>query len=278
MFSYLWLLTKRFAVLLPGIVVAYASERIIFPYFHQHLPIAPAILFTYIIGAYGLVPATMRVWRLFSRPKHLPVYCVTPDGFASDPLNIGLVGSRKQLIAAMRTIGWEVAQPITLKTILATVVAIILRRPYPGAPMSNLYLFGRRQDIGFEQQLTEHGRGYRHHIRFWATTLSDMEYGEALISRKYNRQEQRIAESMLWVGAASLDIGITFAAGSLQFTHAVSPDTNRERTLLVRQLKTKGLAEPVSKLQLHPPYKLTNFAWSRTFRSDGKMSILKLCR
>src|SRR5579872_6382295 len=110
MLTYLLRLLKRFAVLLPGIAIAYVSARDIFPFLDKRLPIEAAVLLTYILGAYILIPATLRGWRLIVPAKHLPLYCVTPDGFASDPLNIGLVGSRKQLIDAMQTIGWHVAE------------------------------------------------------------------------------------------------------------------------------------------------------------------------
>ncbi len=47
------------------------------------------------------MPALIRLFRIIHPPDHLPLYCVTPDGFASDPLNIGLISTRRQLIHAM---------------------------------------------------------------------------------------------------------------------------------------------------------------------------------
>src|SRR6185437_2187245 len=134
MISYLWLLIKRAAVLLPAVAVLYISVRDIFPYLHHHVPFVAAAFVTYVVGAYILVPAIIRAWRVFFHPKHLPVYCVTPDGFASDPLNVGLIGSRAQLISAMKTAGWSVAEPSTARNIAATVLALTLTRPYHGMP------------------------------------------------------------------------------------------------------------------------------------------------
>src|SRR5437660_6552624 len=130
MLSYLWRFLKRFAVLIPGIIIACVSVRAIFPYFDRRLPLAIAILATYVLGAYVLIPATLRLWRIILPANHLPLYCVTPDGYASDPLNIGLIGTREQLIQAMEASGWHVADPYTLRNVAFAVVATILKKPY----------------------------------------------------------------------------------------------------------------------------------------------------
>jgi hypothetical protein len=46
----------------------------------------------------------------------------------------------------------------------------IFNKPYPTAPFSTLYLFGRGQDIGFQKAIDNSPRK-RHHIRFWALSL-----------------------------------------------------------------------------------------------------------
>jgi hypothetical protein len=45
--------------------------------------------------------------------------------------------------------------------------AFLLNSSYPSAPFSALYLFGRGQDIGFQQAINNSPRK-RHHVRFWA--------------------------------------------------------------------------------------------------------------
>lgn len=42
----------------------------------------------------------------------------------------------------------------------------VLHRPDDDAPVSNLFLFGRKQDLAFEQPIAG-GPGKRHHERFW---------------------------------------------------------------------------------------------------------------
>src|SRR3982751_48517 len=117
MIQYMLRLAKRFAILVPGVVIAYFSVRNIFPYFDDRLPLSLAILATYALGAYVLIPALIRGYRIIRPADHLPLYCVTPDGFASDPLNIGIIGTRRELIIAMQAAGWHVADRHTLKNV-----------------------------------------------------------------------------------------------------------------------------------------------------------------
>src|SRR5947209_3052479 len=105
MIDSIWRLAKRFAVLIPGLIIAYFSVRDVFPIFDKRVPAVVAVLLTYIIAAYVLIPALIRFVRIVRPPSHLPMYCVTPDGFASDPINIGIIGSKDELVEAMEQAG-----------------------------------------------------------------------------------------------------------------------------------------------------------------------------
>jgi hypothetical protein len=268
---------KRFAVLLPGVIIAYFSVRNVYPYLDRRLPVALAVLLTYGIGAYVLVPALLRIYITVRPPKHLPMYCVTSDGFASDPLNIGVIGSRLELITAMESIGWQVADPHTVRNIIRFMFSAIYDWAYPNAPISNLYLFGKKQDVAFQLQANNSTHD-RHHVRFWATTYNaEKPLGSRSIN--WNKQEQHMgnAENVLWVGAASLDVGVGFIRHNLQFTHVVDPDTNQERELLVEQLTEQKLVKKITDVKLGKPYKLTNIRVLRGYlHADGHMKIAQL--
>ena len=276
MLHHLWLFCKRLAVLLPGLIIAALAVRVALPYTPCPILLGFIIVIAYAVGAYVLVPMAVRFWHMVRPTSTLPLYSQTPDGFAADPINIGLIGSRRELRAAMEAIGWRQARSLTLRSVLKTIAAVIFHRSYPDMPVSNLFLFGRPQDIAFEKQMLHEGRGSRHHVRFWATTLEDVEEGTIAGARRPNRAAQQIGSSMLWAGAASRDVGITFAAGELKFTHAVSPNTNREREVLAKHLMTEATAHRVTAVRLHEPYSLSSFAWSRLFKTDGTMLVLRL--
>ena len=278
MIQYFWLLAKRFAVLLPGVIVAYFSVRTVFPFVDHklRLPDAISIFVTYVIAAYLLVPALIRVVRILRPVKHLPLYCVTPDGFASDPLNVGVIATRRELISTMEKAGWYVADPHRGHYLIRSMLSTVYGWSYPNSPVSNLYLFGRKQDVAFEIPI-EGNVGNRHHVRFWATTFEDK---QKLTVRSIHWHHRRVhvqtADDLLWVGAASLDTGINFIRHNMQLTHMIDPDTNKERDLIVDQLRAQKLVKKVETIKLGDPYRLINRVWNGSLHTDGKMAIVHL--
>lgn len=277
MIQYSLRIGKRFAVLIPGFIIAYFSVRDIFPYFDRRLPLSVAILLTYIIGAYLLIPAIIRLVRILWPARHLPLYCVTPDGFASDPLNIGLIATRRQLITAMGAIGWHMADPHTVPYLARFVLSTLFSHPYPNAPVSNLYLFGRKHDLAFERPIDgESGFGNRHHVRFWATTYE--ETGKLSFQRiHWHHRSSRVrGDNLLWVGAASLDNGISLVRHNFQITHMIAPDTDAERQLIIGQLQKAKLITTLGTVKLGDPYRLANRVWRGYLNTDGSMAIGKV--
>ena len=275
MIQYSLRIVKRFAVLIPGLIIAYLSVRDIFPYFDRRLPLSLAILLTYIIGAYVLIPAIIRVVRAIRPARHLPLYCVTPDGFASDPLNIGLIGTRRQLITSMEAIGWHMADPHTPRYLIQFVLSTLLNAPYRNAPVSSLYLFGRMQDLAFERE-SDGKLGHRHHVRFWATTYEDTGRLDFQRIHWHHRSRHVQGDNLLWVGAASLDKGITLIRHNLQITHMIAPDTDAERALIIGQLRKARHVTKVETIKLGDPYRLVNRVWRGYLNTDGQMAVGKL--
>jgi hypothetical protein len=66
----------------------------------------------------------------------------------------------------MRTAGWFPADPITLASSVRIAADTVLHKSDDDAPVSNLFLFGRKQDLAFEQPVGG-GPRQRHHVRFW---------------------------------------------------------------------------------------------------------------
>lgn len=268
---------KRFAVLLPGLVIVYFSVHNILPYFNRRLPLSVAVFFTYVLAAYVLIPAIIRLFRIIIPANHLPLYCVTPDGFASDPLNIGIIATRRELIMAMENAGWYVADRHSLKNVFRMVMAPIVGQVYRHAPVSSMYLFGRKQDIAFEIPL-ENSIGQRHHVRFWATTFEKKKRLSVHGIAWHHRRQHVFGDNLLWVGAASLDTGLNLIRHNLQMTHMIDPDTDSERELIVEQLRHTDQVAGVEILKLDNPYRLINRVWRGYLQTDGKMSVVSLKR
>jgi hypothetical protein len=210
------------------------------------------------------------------------VYSTTPDGFASDPVNVGVVGTRRQLIDAMRHAGWELADEHGLRNMAREVISTLFKQPYPKSPMSSLYLFGRSQDLGFEIGIADSFKN-RHHVRFWSTTFDkpgtdpviDANSIHWFTRREWRHRGEGHDEELLWLGAASKDVGLAFIRHNAQLTHMIHPDTDAERDLIVEQLQIDG-AWLESSLQIMEPYKLRNRVWRGYLQTDGQLKIVRL--
>ena len=119
-------------------------------------------------------------------------------------------------------------------------VAFVFNRPYPAAPFSTLYLFGRGQDIGFEKAIDGSPRK-RHHVRFWALNLErgDRQPRHSELSGA-TADRPPLDQPALWVGAGTRDTGFSLTAFTFQVTHATDDDTNAERDFIVGELKRSG--------------------------------------
>ncbi|HSX45087.1 MAG TPA: LssY C-terminal domain-containing protein [Candidatus Saccharimonadales bacterium] len=265
---------KRLVVLLPAIVVAYIAVHDIYPIFEHHIPDVPAFFITYVAVAYLLLPFALRIIRIVIKPRHIPLYCTTPDGFACDPINIGIVGTYDQLILVMHQAGWHQADSRSPRNLFRMASSILLRQPYPTAPFSSLYLFGRKQDVGF--QLPDgHSPHRRHHIRFWAASYPTSKSHEEH-AYFWQRHYSPSGERLFWVGAASRDIGLGLIRHNAQISHRVHHDTDAERDFLVSQLRRLKEVKHVYSKNIALPYKIRNRVLKSHLQADGKIVICQL--
>jgi hypothetical protein len=178
------------------------------------------------VVAYFIAPA---LWRLYAH-RHpsfdaVPRITEAADHHPGDPLNVALIGTEAEVKSIMVAAKWYPADPLTLRSCLEIAEASVLKRPYDEAPVSSLYLLGRKQDLAFEQPVGSNPRE-RHHVRFWRTEQLDPD------------------GRPLWVGAAIFDqrVGISRTTG--QVTHFTAADIDAERDFLFRDLeRTQRLAE-----------------------------------
>lgn len=177
---------------------------------------------TYIIVAYVVLP---RIWKHYERQPRLegrPMLTATSAGIPGDPINVGLVGDKDEIIAAMAQAGWHPADPVTLRSSVGIAGSVLLDRPYLQAPVSSLYYEGRKQDLAFQKQAGK-SAGRRHHVRFWLTL------------------EQGAEGRQVWLGSASFDRSVGFSHDTGQITHHVAPDVDAERDALIADLKQAGV-------------------------------------
>ena len=108
------------------------------------------LLGLYLLTANLLIPM---VWKDYEsrRPAFddSPHVTQTGDGHPGDPLNVALVGTKAEVENIMALAKWSPADPLGLKSDLKIAADTVLKKPYDAAPVSNLYLFGRKEDLAF---------------------------------------------------------------------------------------------------------------------------------
>jgi hypothetical protein len=232
------LVFRRLAVFVLG---AFGVWLIVFVFqlTDSRLPTILALSLVYALAAYVLLPRIVRMSLKILQRKSVPSFTVTGDGFPGDPVNLVLMGEFSRLRAAFLGAGWTEAAPLNLASSWRMAVSFVLNRPYPAAPFSTLFLFGRAQDIGFQKAIDMSPRK-RHHVRFWALSLERSD--EPLNDPGFwlNADRPPIDEPALWVGAGTRDTGLSFTKFTFQFTHATADDVNTERDFIIAELEKTG--------------------------------------
>lgn len=191
---------------------------------HFRLPaiVLFAGLLAYAVLAYFLIPAFWKMEALHVPDTGDRTITQTGDRLPGDPLNVALSGTKEQVEAIMKAAGWVAADPLGAKSDERIVADTLLGRPYATAPVSDLYLFGRRQDLAFEQP-SGADPDKRHHVRFWQMPETDA-HGRPV-----------------WIGAASYDRGVGLSHETGKITHHIDADVDAERGHLAEDLRHTGM-------------------------------------
>ena len=167
--------------------------------------------------------------RLLTHYEQFPALADAPKrtrnqkGTPADPVNLAFVGARAEIATAMQLIGWVPADSLDRAADIAIAKSVLLNRPDSSAPVSSLYLFGRKQDVAFEQQVGPSARR-RHHVRLW------LDQGVTYHGRP------------VWLAGATYDMSAGMSHRALRPTHHIAPDIDQERDGLEALLAQRGQA------------------------------------
>ncbi|MBA4131859.1 MAG: hypothetical protein C0519_10590 [Hyphomicrobium sp.] len=184
--------------------------------------IFPALIAAWAITAYLVMPLW---WERYAKSHPgldgIPGITETTAGIPGDPVNVALLGTEEQVRAIFAAAGWRVAAPLSVSNDVRIAADSVLDRPDPNAPVSTLLLFGRSQDLAFEQTAAASPRE-RHHVRFWRAPKDDA------------------SGAPIWIGAASYDRSVGLSRDTGQITHHIAPDVDTERDHVIATLKATG--------------------------------------
>jgi hypothetical protein len=238
-------LFQRFLVVCLGAFSVWLLVFVVFDTAENRLPWVLSIGLTYGLAAYVILPNVVRLCLKVLHRGVIPRYTISADGLPGDPVNLAFTGTLQQLREAFAAAGWSTADQLGIASSLRMVRAFLTNSPYPSAPFSTFYLFGRRQDIGFQEPIGDSPRK-RHHIRFWALSLDRSGEDMSAASFWLNTDKPSPDERVIWVGAGTRDTGLSLTWLTFQITHATDSDTNTERDYIVSALSGKGVIGDVT--------------------------------
>ena len=131
-----------------------------------------------------------------------------------DPLNIAMVGARSSVFPALARRGWHVTETTSVRSSWQTIKSSVFGTAFRYAPVSSLYLFGRRQDIALQKPRADVNQ--RNHMRLWLAPVT-------------------ASGTPVWVGQISRDIGVRLTSKTIT-THKVDPQVDETRWYLIQDM------------------------------------------
>jgi hypothetical protein len=178
------------------------------------------------------------------------------DGKPGDPLNLVVIGNISEIRDVFKQAGWGEAERKTGKSVWNTVRAVADNQGFGGAPVSDLYLFGHREDLAFEKVLNTFLK--RHHLRLWRTAATGPDGRE------------------IWLGAATHDTGLDVHPGVV--SHEIDPDLDAERTKVGADLRVTGRVAAEGLVTRPDPLGQGLTATGGTWKTNGQLLVIDLAR
>ena len=183
-----------------------------------------------------------------------PLRAESKDGQPGDPLNLVVIGKADEIRQAFEQAGWSEAESKNEKSVWRTVRAIAGDIGYGSAPVSQLYLYGRPEDVAFEKGLNTFAK--RHHLRLWRSPKTTADGRE------------------IWLGAATHDTGIDVHPGVV--SHAIDPDLDAERAKVGADLAVTGRVAAEQLVTRPAPLSEGQTATGAKWKTDGRLLGIEL--
>ena len=179
------------------------------------------------------------------------------QGDPGDMVNFLILGDEDGMKKVFTAAGWVKVDADVKATILAGALASFSKESYLTMPMSPLFLFGRHQDYGWAHAEPITVVASRNHLRIWKTPFT-------------------VNGQMLWVGAATHDIGFEKDQRNNGLTHKIDPNIDLERDYVEMTLSSTGLIAEVTHFLPQNSLQEAKTATGGSFHSNGQVLVMKL--
>ena len=174
-----------------------------------------------------------------------------------DMVNFVLVGSVQQVQSALEAASWHLADTDVKESALKAVLETYKKQDYLQMPMSQLMLFGRVQDFGYEQAEAYSVVASRHHFRLWKAPFT-------------------WDDQTVWVGAGTHDVGFEKDQRNGKLTHKIDPAVDGERTNIGASLQKADKVKSLGYYLPPDPIQEAKNATGGGYHSDGRILVIFL--
>jgi hypothetical protein len=216
----------------------------------------------WLLLAYVGLPRLQELLARMYVPDYFIGRTLTSTGILGDPVNLALDGTEPQVHAAMVRAGWTRADEVTLRSAWGIIVSAVFRRSYAAAPVSPLFLFGRRQAFAYEQQVGGDA-AQRHHVRFWPVPAGWILPGGHRVG---------------WLGAGTYDRAVGLSLFTFQVTHKVDADVDIERDHVVSTVREHNADATVRVIENFSSAFHSRNGGGDVVRTDGNLVVVDLSR
>jgi hypothetical protein len=174
-----------------------------------------------------------------------------------DMMNFVIVGSLQKVQDALTAADWHVADKDVKESVVKAALETYEKKAYLTMPMSQLYLFGRVQDYGYEQAEPYAVVASRHHFRIWKAPF------------QWNGQD-------VWAGAGTHDIGFEKDQRNGSVTHKIDPAVDGERDNIGGTLQKTDKVKSLTYYLPPDPVQDARNATGGGYHSDGRILVIQL--
>jgi LssY C-terminus len=174
-----------------------------------------------------------------------------------DMVNFVIVGNLQKVQDALTAADWHLADRDVKESVLKAALETYQKKAYLAMPMSELYLFGRVQDYGYEQAEPYAVVASRHHFRIWKAPF------------QWNGQD-------VWAGAGTHDIGFEKDQRNGNVTHKIDPAVDGERDNIGATLQKSGKVKSLNYYLPPDPVMGATNATGGGYHSNGQVLVIQL--
>ncbi|MEG9434955.1 LssY C-terminal domain-containing protein [Edaphobacter sp. HDX4] len=156
--------------------------------------------------------------------SQLPARVVTRKDVDADMINLVFIGSASMVRSAFLSAGWRNSDPVSRRSVMKNLYALLNNNGYAQQPMRTFYLDGRPEDMNWQKSLNSYDR--RDHLRIWSWQPTG-------------------SPDPVWISSSTRDTGAVLAVKQKGFIHHIASDIDQERSAVIRDLSFAGCVESV---------------------------------